>query len=67
MIEIVDTNTNLILMELKEANNQAALKAGTRIKLFGHEIYTIKRLLISQSDPTKLRVMVEKEVKRDHA
>ena len=66
MIEIVDASTNLILMEVKESSKQAALTAGTKIKLFDSDIYTIKRLLISQNDPTKLRVMVEKEIKKHH-
>jgi len=63
MIEIVDNDTNLIIMELKEARHQAGLQTGLKIKLFGSDIYTIKRLLISPNDPTKLRVVVQKEKK----
>jgi hypothetical protein len=61
MIEIVDSITNLILMEIKETKNQAALKTGSKIKLFDSDIYIIKRLLIVPNDPTKLRIIVEKE------
>jgi hypothetical protein len=66
MIQVIDKDTGITLLEVKESKYQVPLMAGKKLTLFGNISYVIKYVFIDSRDPSILRVIVRKEKEEDN-